>query len=89
MSAKKLRAASPVKQRRHMVVLKAVVDSDETMVPSEAIQVRHGLKQLKQGTRARGSKSNMSWVCEFTQDAQEDLKKLPRNIQERVARVLK
>ena len=31
----------------------------------------------------------MSWVCEFTQDAQEDLKKLPRNIQERVARVLK
>jgi hypothetical protein len=39
MSAKKLRAASPVKQRRHMVVLKAVVDSDEAMVPSEAIQV--------------------------------------------------
>jgi hypothetical protein len=31
----------------------------------------------------------MSWVCEFAQDAQEDLKKLTRNIQERIAHVLK
>jgi mRNA-degrading endonuclease RelE of RelBE toxin-antitoxin system len=31
----------------------------------------------------------MSWVCELTQDAEEDLRKLPRNIQERVTRVLK
>jgi mRNA-degrading endonuclease RelE of RelBE toxin-antitoxin system len=30
----------------------------------------------------------MSWVCEFAQDAQEDLKKLTRNIQERIAHVL-
>jgi mRNA-degrading endonuclease RelE of RelBE toxin-antitoxin system len=30
----------------------------------------------------------MSWACELTEDAVEDVKKLPRNIQERVARVL-
>jgi mRNA-degrading endonuclease RelE of RelBE toxin-antitoxin system len=28
----------------------------------------------------------MNWACELTTDAQKDLKKLPRKIQERVAR---
>jgi mRNA-degrading endonuclease RelE of RelBE toxin-antitoxin system len=30
----------------------------------------------------------MSWVCELTEDAQKDLRNLPRNLQARVARVL-
>ena len=30
----------------------------------------------------------MNWVCELTQDAEEDLRDLPRAIQKRVARVL-
>lgn len=30
----------------------------------------------------------MSWVCEFTKDAEEDLRKLPKPIQKRVVRVL-
>ena len=30
----------------------------------------------------------MSWVCELTEDAQKDLRKLPRDVQTRVARVL-
>ncbi|MBI3698197.1 MAG: type II toxin-antitoxin system RelE/ParE family toxin [Acidobacteria bacterium] len=30
----------------------------------------------------------MSWACELTEDAEKDLRDLPRNIQRRVARVL-
>ena len=30
----------------------------------------------------------MSWVCEITEDAEEDLRHLPKAIQKRVARVL-
>ena len=30
----------------------------------------------------------MSWVCELTEDAQEDIRGLPKPIQKRVARVL-
>jgi mRNA-degrading endonuclease RelE of RelBE toxin-antitoxin system len=30
----------------------------------------------------------MSWVCELTEDAEQDLRKLPKAIQKRVARVL-
>ena len=30
----------------------------------------------------------MSWVCELTQDAEQDLRKLPKAIQKRVARVV-
>jgi mRNA-degrading endonuclease RelE of RelBE toxin-antitoxin system len=30
----------------------------------------------------------MNWVCELTEDAEQDLRKLPKAIQKRVARVL-
>ena len=30
----------------------------------------------------------MNWACEFTSDAEKDLRELPRDIQERVARAL-
>ena len=30
----------------------------------------------------------MSWVCEFTEDAERDLRNLPKAIQKRVARVM-
>ena len=30
----------------------------------------------------------MNWVCEFTEDAEQDLRRLPKSIQRRVARVL-
>jgi len=30
----------------------------------------------------------MNWVCELTEDAEQDLRKLPKPIQKRVARVL-
>jgi mRNA-degrading endonuclease RelE of RelBE toxin-antitoxin system len=30
----------------------------------------------------------MNWACELTEDAERDLRNLPRNIQRRVARVL-
>lgn len=30
----------------------------------------------------------MNWVCEFTEDAEQDLRRLPKSIQKRVARVL-
>ena len=30
----------------------------------------------------------MTWVCELTEDAEQDLRKLPKAIQKRVARVL-
>ena len=30
----------------------------------------------------------MSWVCELTEDAQKDLRNLPRNVRARIARAL-
>src|ERR1700730_8945498 len=44
--------------------------------------------RFARGKPGRGPKLNMSWVCEFSADAEKDLKEMPKAIQQLVARVM-
>jgi len=53
-------------------------DPDQVLTPAEAKKVRRALKQVRQGKAKPLARSNTSWVCEVTEDAEQDLASSPK-----------
>jgi AbrB family looped-hinge helix DNA binding protein len=84
-------ALSRIGQRRQVVIPKEVFDAlalaegDFTEVTAEnsrvAMKPRKPWNSLRQGRPGHGPRSSMTWACELTEDAERDLRGLPKGIQ--------